>query len=89
MNEDGHQRRRPDADHPPDNPTLAEVPRRMSKARRPAAFTERDITRAIKGATKAGKDVSGARIERDGSIQLIFGPAKPVPPSMEANPWDA
>jgi hypothetical protein len=60
----------------------------MSKGRRPATFTERDITRAIKGATKAGKDVSAARIERDGSIQLVFGPAKPMPPSMEANPWD-
>ena len=89
MNESGHQWQRPDPANPPDTLPLAEVTKRTSKGRQPATFTERDITRAIKGATKAGKEVSAARIERDGSIQLIFGPARPVQPSLESNPWDA
>ena len=88
MNKSGHQWQRPDTAHPPDTLTLAEVPRRTSKGRRTATFTERDITRAIKGATKAGIEVAGARIERDGSIQLIFSPARPVQPCLEPNPWD-
>jgi len=53
VNESGHQWQRPDPVNPPDTLPLAEVTRRTSKGRQPATFTERDITRAIKGATTA------------------------------------
>ena len=38
---------------------------------RAAAFTQSDLTRAVKGCLAAGLDVGAARIERDGTITIL------------------
>lgn len=40
---------------------------------RAARFSQSDLTRAIKGFERAGVQVSGARINPDGSIVLTVG----------------
>ena len=57
-------------------------------SRRQATFTQVDVVRAIKAAVRAGQQVATARIERDGTITLVFGPPQVVPSSPEFNPWD-
>lgn len=49
--------------------------------RRPAAFTQADITRAIRGARAGGLDVRSCRITADGDILISTAtePDKPDP----------
>jgi hypothetical protein len=54
----------------------------------PASFKVSDLTRALKGAVKAGMPVARARITPDGSIDIIFGEAESLPPSGKINPLD-
>jgi hypothetical protein len=53
-----------------------------------ALFTEADVTRALKGAKKAGYSVDRAVINRAGDIVLEFGTAEAKPCESERNPWD-
>jgi hypothetical protein len=53
-----------------------------------ALFTQADVTRALKGARKAGYTVDRAVINRAGEIVLTFGSAEPRPCEDEQNPWD-
>ena len=40
-------------------------------SRRPATFTQSDVSRALKGAESAGFEVGEVQIERDGTIRLL------------------
>ena len=53
-----------------------------------ALFTQADVTRALKGARKAGYTVDRAVINRAGEIVLTFGSAEPRSCEDERNPWD-
>jgi hypothetical protein len=57
--------------------TAHATPRRDRTAR----FSQRDISRAIKGAVAAGMKVVGTRIEPDGALVLIYAGAEAVAPS--------
>jgi hypothetical protein len=41
--------------------------------RRAAAFRQNDITRALRAAAQAGRDVSRVEIDPDGKIVLVLG----------------
>jgi hypothetical protein len=53
-----------------------------------ALFTQADVTRALKGAKKAGFAVDRAVINRTGDIVLEFQTAEAKPRETERNPWD-
>jgi hypothetical protein len=55
--------------------------------RGPAAFRQRDVTAAIRGTERAGKQVYAAEVARDGTIRIIVAASAVSTP--EANPWDA
>jgi hypothetical protein len=63
-------------------------------SRGPYTFKERDLTRAIRAAAKAGVPFSGVKVDRDGSIVILIGPpSSPAPANDSAqasapNPWD-
>jgi hypothetical protein len=42
---------------------------------RPATFRQAELTRAIKGAEKAGKTVIGTTIDPDGKMRLVYATA--------------
>jgi hypothetical protein len=42
--------------------------------RRPPPFRQSDLTRALRGADAAGREIQRAEIDRDGKIVLVFGP---------------
>lgn len=65
----------------------SEPPRRRSRERGPARFTEGDVVRAIKAARKAGIEIAAVRIEPDGTILIIPGTPQPVGWN-EPNDWD-
>ena len=57
----------------------------MSKGRQ--LFRERDVTRAVKGVTKAGREVAQVKIAPDGTIIVLAG--KPADMTKDnGNPWD-
>lgn len=64
------------------------------KARGPAAFRERDVTRAIAGHMKAGLSVARTEIGKDGRIIVVTGKSEPVElapdqkASQDVNEWD-
>jgi hypothetical protein len=66
--------------------TVAHVMNDMSRAR----FTEADVTRALKGAKKAGYSVNKARIiHGTGDIELVFGaPGDQTFDNGSDNEWD-
>jgi hypothetical protein len=54
-------------------------------------FKQRDVTKALKGAEKAGFKVQRAEVRRDGSILLDFdrpAAAPPASPDPAVNEWD-
>jgi hypothetical protein len=53
-----------------------------------ALFTQADVTRALKGAKKAGYAVDRAVINRAGEIVLMFAAAEDTLRESERNPWD-
>jgi hypothetical protein len=64
-------------------------------SRGPYTFRERDLTRAIRAAAKAGVPFSGVKVDRDGSIVILIGtPSSPAPANDNhtvapaANEWD-
>jgi hypothetical protein len=46
-------------------------------ARAPSIFKQQDITKAIKGATKAGVNIARIEIANDGRIVIITSEAQP------------
>lgn len=54
---------------------------------RPAKFRQPELTRAIRGALKAGANVSGAEINPDGTIRVLFEKAAPETPSSALDEW--
>ena len=55
--------------------------------RRESRFRQRDITAAIKAAERAGKEVFGVKIAKDGTIEVIT--SREMAPSLgEINEWD-
>ena len=50
-------------------------------------FTQGKVTKALKGADKAGKQVTSAVILPDGTIKLDFGAVVPES-APTANEWD-
>jgi hypothetical protein len=60
-------------------------------ARRPTLFTQRDLTKALKAALKAGIKPCRAKIDQNGKIVLDFetgGPASSDPPTA-FDRWEA
>lgn len=55
--------------------------------RRPARFTEADLSRAIKAAKKAELPIGSVRILPDGTILVI--PGQPETQAPSPNPWDS
>jgi hypothetical protein len=52
-------------------------------------FKQGDITKALKGAEKAGLKVHRTEVRQDGSILLDFDPpAPPTSPDPAVNEWD-
>ena len=52
----------------------------------PATFKETDLTRALRAAEKAGRDVARAEVARDGRIVLVLKNGEEV--LVERNEWD-
>lgn len=57
-------------------------------ARGKLAFRERDVTRAVKAAKKAGVEVARVRIAPDGTIVIDVGKPIPLAPDDQPNEWD-
>ena len=55
-------------------------------SRGPATFKQRDIAAAIRAARQAGIEVARIKIEKDGTITIIFG--TPAAELLPANEWD-
>jgi hypothetical protein len=60
----------------------------MPRGRRPAAFRQSDLVRALKAAVSAGLKVAEAMVTRDGDIRLVFADGAAVPVSGKTNDWD-
>jgi hypothetical protein len=58
------------------------------RRRKPSAFAERDVTRAVRAVQDAGLQVGMVRIEPDGAILVIPGTPPAVASLEEANEWD-
>ena len=60
-------------------------------ARRPAVFTQGDVTRAVKGVLVAGAEVSEVLINATGAIEIRTGKPDESPKAEnenDPNPWD-
>jgi hypothetical protein len=55
---------------------------------RRATFREADVSRALKGARKAGLKVARIEIDCDGKIAVIAGAPVPGDGQKEGNEWD-
>jgi len=59
--------------------------------RRPCTFKEADVTRAVKAARKAGLEIAGVKVSREGDIIIVVGKpseANDASQADPANPWD-
>ena len=57
--------------------------------RRPSAFTQTDVARAVKGARDAGLDVGIVEVTPDGTIRVSVGADKPETDSTPLENWKA
>jgi hypothetical protein len=62
-------------------------------SRKPLKFKQTDVTRALLGAEKAGKDARGVTVNpRDGTFSILFAPSGEMgvasSESVQPNPWD-
>jgi hypothetical protein len=62
-------------------------PARHRGNRRPCKFTQRDISRAIRGVEATGKQVGSIRIGTDGSIQVAIADPN-APDDGDPNEWN-
>src|SRR6266536_1334702 len=77
--------------HQDDTAKRASIPQRARHRsnRRPCKFTQRDISRAIRGVEASGKQVGSIRIGMDGSIQIaVAGANDPDEATAIGNEWD-
>jgi hypothetical protein len=54
-------------------------------------FKEADFTRAVKAARKAGLEIAGVRVSREGDIVILAGKPRETNDASQAetaNPWD-
>jgi len=57
--------------------------------RRPSAFRQRDLTKAVKAVIAAGLHVAGVKVSAQGDIEVLTDGAKVQdPPTQEGNEWD-
>jgi hypothetical protein len=58
--------------------------------RRPTAFKQGDVTRAVKAVVAAGVDVSRVEVEMDGKIVIVTGEPDETADDKHrsTNPWD-
>jgi hypothetical protein len=68
---------------------MAAVHHLPTNNRRHTGFRQADLERALKAATRAGHNVETARIDRNGTIELVFRAPPSVTSSAGKNPWDA
>ena len=62
---------------------------RKKNSRSKQAFRRTALTRAIKGAMKAGVEIASAEIEPSGKIVIVFGKSvASVGETVTGNPWD-
>lgn len=55
-----------------------------ARARRPVAFRQADISRAVKGAQAAGLSVASVQVDRDGRIVLTVTQSTPTQSAPDA-----
>jgi hypothetical protein len=68
---------------------MAAVLHPPSENKRRPSLRQADLERALKAATRAGHHVDTARIDCNGSIELVFRAQLGVASSAEKNPWDS
>jgi hypothetical protein len=57
--------------------------------RRPSAFRQSDLTRAVKAVIAAGLHVAGVKVSAHGDIEVLTDDAKVQdPPTQGENEWD-
>jgi hypothetical protein len=57
--------------------------------RRPSAFRQRDLTRAVKAVIAAGLHVAGVKVSAQGDIEVVTGDERAHDsPAPEGNEWD-
>ena len=59
-------------------------------SRRPSAFRQSDLTRAVKAVIAAGLHVAGVKVSAQGDIEIVTGEDRAQDSgSREGNEWDA
>lgn len=53
------------------------------------SFTQNDVSKAVKGAAKAGLSVRRVEVDRSGKIVIVIGDPERGPAGDLANPWDS
>jgi hypothetical protein len=63
----------------------------LKMTRRPSAFRQRDLTKAVKAVIAAGLHVAGVKVSVQGDIEVVTGDERAqdsTRPLQEGNEWD-
>jgi hypothetical protein len=55
---------------------------------RRAAFSQADVSRALKGVKAAGEPIRGVEIDPNGNIRIVLGEPPPAAAAATGNEWD-